>query len=65
MQGTRPADGSALTAPPETVGMTFDMPMRMTLISLTDQHGQDHALTRQDNMQPVTVFDAAPSALPI
>jgi methionine-rich copper-binding protein CopC len=64
-EGTRPNDGAALTTSPETVGMTFDMPMRVTLVSLTDQDGKDHVLTRQDNMQPVKVFDATPPNLPI
>ena len=64
-EGTRPNDGAVLTTSPEKVGMTFDMPMRVTLVSLTDQDGKDHALTRQDNMQPVKVFDATPPILPI
>jgi methionine-rich copper-binding protein CopC len=64
-EGTRPNDGAVLTTPPEKVGMTFDMPMRVTLVTLTDQDGKDHALTRQDNMQPVKVFDATPPILPI
>ncbi|MCE5973113.1 copper resistance protein CopC [Sinirhodobacter sp. WL0062] len=63
-EGTRPADGAVLTAPPETLGMNFDMPMRVTLIALTDQDGNEHALTRHDGMQPVTAFDAVPPALP-
>lgn len=64
-QATRPADGAVLTASPEMIGMTFDMPMRVTLISLKDQDGTEHALTRQDNMEPVSVFDAVPPTLPI
>jgi copper resistance protein C len=64
-EGTRPSDGAVLTQSPESVGMTFDMPMRVTLISLTDQDGTDHMLMRQDNMQPVKVFDATPPKLPI
>ncbi|WP_040652067.1 copper resistance CopC family protein [Roseovarius sp. 217] len=64
-EGTRPNDGAVLTTSPEKVGMTFDMLMRVTLVSLTDQDGKDHALTRQDNMQPVKVFDATPPILPI
>ena len=63
-EGTRPNDGAVLSTSPERVGMTFDMPMRVTLVSLTDQDGKDHALTRQDNMQPVKVFDATPPILP-
>jgi methionine-rich copper-binding protein CopC len=64
-EGSRPNDGAVLTTSPEKVGMTFDMPMRVTLVSLTDQDGKDHALTRQDNMQPVKVFDATPPILPM
>ena len=64
-EATRPSDGAVLTTSPETVGMTFDMPMRVTLISLTDQDGTDYTLTRQDNMQPLKVFDAKPPILPM
>ncbi|MGB7433477.1 MAG: copper resistance CopC family protein [Ahrensia sp.] len=64
-QGTQPSDGEVLTTSPQKVGMTFDMPMRVTLVSLTDQDGKDHALTRQDNMQPIKVFDATPPILPV
>ena len=64
-EGTRPNDSAVLTTSPETIGMTFDMPMRVTLVSLTDQNGKEHTLTRQDNMQPVKVFDATPPLLPI
>ena len=63
-EGTRPSDGAELTASPETSGMTFDMPVRVTLVSLTDQDGRDHALTRSDNLQYVKLFDAAPPTLP-
>lgn len=62
-EGTTPPDGGVLSTSPETIGMTFNMPMRVTMISLTDQDGAEHGLTRQDNMQPVTVFDAKPPVL--
>ena len=45
-EGSRPTDGAVLTTSSKKVGMTFDMPMRVTLVSLTDQDGKDHALTR-------------------
>lgn len=64
-EGTTPPDGEVLSTSPESIGMTFDMPMRVTMISLTDQDGTEHDLTRQDNMQPVTVFNAKPQALGI
>jgi methionine-rich copper-binding protein CopC len=63
-EATHPADGAVLTAAPDRIAMTFDMPMRVTLITLTDQDGSGHALTRTDNMQPVTDFTAQPPALP-
>jgi methionine-rich copper-binding protein CopC len=63
-QATAPADGSVLQASPDAIAMNFDMPMRVTLISLTDQDGREHDLARSDDMQPVSAFSAAPPALP-
>lgn len=61
-QATVPADGAVLAVSPETIAMTFDMPLRVTLIALRDQSGADHPLTRTDNMQPVSDFAATPPA---
>lgn len=61
---TQPADGAVITASPDAISMTFDMPLRVTLITLTDQTGAEHALTRSDNMQPVSDFTAQPPQLP-
>ena len=63
-EATQPADGAVLEVSPEVIGMTFDMPMRVTLLSLTDQDATEHELTRTDNMQPVSEFVAAPAVLP-
>jgi methionine-rich copper-binding protein CopC len=63
-KATQPVDGAVLEASPEVIGMTFDMPMRVTLLSLTDQDATKHELTRTDNMQPVSEFVAAPAVLP-
>jgi methionine-rich copper-binding protein CopC len=63
-EGTRPTDGAVLAASPEMIGMTFDMPMRVTLVSLMDQDGTGYALTRTDNMRPVKAFDAVLPTLP-
>lgn len=62
-EATQPADGAVLEASPEVIGMTFDMPMRVTLLSLTDQDATEHEMTRTDNMQPVSEFIAAPPVL--
>lgn len=59
---TVPRDGATLAAAPERVAMTFDMPMRITLIALRDGNGQDYELEREDGMQPVTRFEAVPPA---
>ncbi|MCR9089711.1 MAG: copper resistance protein CopC [Rhodobacteraceae bacterium] len=63
-EATIPADESVLTTAPDTIGMEFDTPMRVTMISLTDQDGTLHELTRNDAMEPVTDFRAQPPRLP-
>lgn len=62
-EATVPADGAVLTAPPEEVSMTFDMPLRVTLITLTDQDGVAHDLVRSDQMKPLVEFTAVPPVL--
>ena len=61
---TFPADGAVLAAPPDVVSMTFDAPMRITVISLTSETAGSFDLGRTDAMQPVTDFRATPPALP-
>ena len=63
-EATEPADGAVLLASPPAISMRFDMPMRVTLISLTDQDGAAHDVMRSDNMQPVSEFSAELPALP-
>ena len=60
---TEPADGAVLSASPSSIGMTFDMPMRVTMIELTDSDGGEHEITRTDNMAPLTDFVASPENL--
>jgi methionine-rich copper-binding protein CopC len=60
-----PADGAVLQSSPEKISMTFEMPMRITFITLLDDAGDEHDLTRTDNMQPVTKFEAVPADLPV
>ena len=60
---TVPADGAVLSAAPPSIGMTFDMPMRVTMIKLTDSDGGEHEVTRTDNMAPLTDFVASPDSL--
>lgn len=63
-EGTQPADGAVLEMSPSAITMLFDMPMRVTLISLTDQDGAAYDLTRTDDMRPVSEFSATPPMLP-
>ncbi|MEM9763658.1 MAG: copper resistance CopC family protein [Pseudomonadota bacterium] len=60
---TMPADGAVLAASPERIGMTFDRPMRITMLRLTDATGREYAVERTDGMAPVTEFEATPEAL--
>ncbi|MEO1495143.1 MAG: copper resistance CopC family protein [Pseudomonadota bacterium] len=60
---TVPADGAVLSASPSSIGMTFDMPMRVTMIKLTNSDGDEHEVIRTDNMAPLTDFAASPESL--
>lgn len=61
---TQPVNGAVLEASPEAIAMTFDMPLRVTLITLTDQDSVTHEVIRTDNMQPLSEFSAAVPKLP-
>lgn len=60
---TTPADGAVLTSPPPIIGMTFDLPIRLTMLRLQDAAGAVYDVTRTDDMAPVTAFEAVPAAL--
>ena len=62
-EATVPTDGAVLTTPPEVIAMTFDAPMRVTLIRLTNGDGVEIAVTRSDGMEPVTEFEAIPAEM--
>ena len=61
---TFPEDGAVLAASPDVVSMSFDAPMRITVISLTSETGGTFDLGRSDGMQPVTDFQATTPLLP-
>ncbi|MDQ0316294.1 copper resistance CopC family protein [Amorphus orientalis] len=60
---TTPPDGAVLEAAPQSIGMSFDKPMRITLIRLTGADGESHDLERTDDMAPVREFEATPGDL--
>lgn len=55
---TYPADGASLASAPTTIGMTFDMPMRITMIKVIDANGAEFEVERTDGMASVTEFQA-------
>ncbi len=61
---TFPEDGAVLAAAPDVVSLSFDEPMRITMISLTGEAGDTFELERSDEMEPVTEFRATPPPLP-
>ena len=52
-----------VTAAPAVIAVSFDKPMRVTFIKLTNADGDAFALERTDEMAPVTRFEATPPAL--
>lgn len=62
-ENTTPSDGAVLPVAPDLIAMTFDHPMRITMVRLTDADGNEFEITRSDGAAPVTVFRAAPAAL--
>lgn len=63
-ESTVPADGAILTAPPATVEMRFDSPMRITMITVTDQDGESYPLARDKSLAARETFIARPETLP-
>ena len=61
---TFPEDGAVLAAAPEVVYVSFDAPMRITVVMLTSEAGDTFDLERSDAMEPVTEFRATPPPLP-
>lgn len=60
---TTPADGAVLESAPEMIRMTFDQPMRITMVRLTDAGGDEVDVSRSDGATPLTEFEARPAAL--
>ena len=61
---TIPANGEVVTQAPALIAISFDKPMRVTRIELTNAGGDAFALGRTDEMAPVTRFEATPPPLP-
>ncbi|MFD1697355.1 copper resistance CopC family protein [Roseibium aestuarii] len=63
-ESTTPADGATVTATPHLIAIGFNAPMRITMLRLTDGNDTEFPVTRSDNMEPVTRFEAVPPAMP-
>lgn len=63
-EATAPANGEVVAEAPPVVAISFDEPMRVTRIELTNADGDAFALERTDEMAPVTRFEATPPPLP-
>ena len=61
---TTPANGEVVAQAPALIAISFDLPMRVTRIELTNAGGDAFALGRTDEMAPVTRFEATPPPLP-
>ena len=61
---TTPANGEVVAQAPALIAISFDKPMRITRIELTNAGGDAFALGRTDEMAPVTRFEATPPPLP-
>lgn len=61
---TVPPDGAVLAAPPSVISMTFDAPVRVTMVRLTNEAGEAFGLARPQTMRPATAFEARPVSLP-
>ena len=61
---TFPHDNAVLASPPDVISISFDAPMRITVIRLANEAGDTFALERSDDMRPVTDFRATPPVLP-
>ena len=63
-ESTIPADGAMLRKAPDAIVMTFNRPIRITMIELTNSDGDAFALERSDGMEPVARLVATPPPLP-
>ena len=63
-ESTIPADGATLRKAPDVIVMTFNRPIRITMIELSNSDGDAFSLERSDGMEPVARLEATPPSLP-
>jgi methionine-rich copper-binding protein CopC len=60
---TTPADGATLSRAPAAIEMSFDTPVRITLVEITDRAGETYEVDYTRG-EPVSEFTATPAELP-
>lgn len=60
---TTPEDGAVLSEAPSTIGMTFDDPIRITMVRLLNAAGDEMPIERETGLEPTLNFSAEPSTL--
>lgn len=62
-QDTTPRDGAQLSETPEMIHMTFDDPMRLTMVRLVNAEGTEMPIVRTTGLEPSLEFHAEPEPL--
>jgi len=62
-KSTTPADGAVLADAPATIAMTFDSPIRVTAVSLTDADGRTIPFASSDGAASTSRYEATPPRL--
>ncbi len=60
---TRPADGASLDAPPDEIRIRFEQPIRITMVRITDDGGDEYDVTYERG-EMTEALVGAPEALP-
>ncbi len=63
IDATRPADGASLDAPPEEIRIRFEQPIRITMVRITDDSGDEYDLT-YDRGEATEMLVGTPESLP-
>lgn len=60
---TTPADGATLEEPPDEIRIRFDQPIRITLVRITDDGGDEYDVT-YDRGEETKTLVSTPESLP-
>lgn len=60
---TRPADGASLDTPPDEIRIRFEQPIRITMVRITDEDGDEYNVT-YDRGEETDTLVGTPESLP-